>query len=60
ACVKQTASVHPEPGSNSPCWIVFFGLGQVLSTQHKGWLFSLDFFLVVCDIEYQRCLYSQS
>ena len=35
-----------------------FGFSQVLSTQHKGWFFSLDFFLVVCDIEYQLSLLS--
>jgi hypothetical protein len=24
ACVKHTASVHPEPGSNSPWYPLFF------------------------------------
>ncbi|MEG5035770.1 hypothetical protein, partial [Microcoleus sp. AT3-D2] len=39
------ASVHPEPGSNSPCWIVFFGFSQVLSTLAlKAGFFPLTFF----------------
>ena len=34
----------------------FFGYHQVLSTQPLSWFFSLDFFLVICDIEYQLSL----
>ncbi|MEG4272448.1 MULTISPECIES: hypothetical protein, partial [unclassified Microcoleus] len=39
---------------------LFFLARQVLSTQHQGWLFSLDFFLVVCDIKFSSRFYSQS
>ena len=32
ACVKPVASVHPEPGSNSPLFILFFYFFSVIPT----------------------------
>jgi hypothetical protein len=31
ACIKPAASVHPEPGSNSPLYIISFALSGLIS-----------------------------
>ena len=45
ACVKHTASVHPEPGSNSPWYFPFLSVVSRLPLYSvKFFTFRFDFF----------------
>ena len=51
ACIKPAASVHPEPGSNSPSYLCFYCLLDFTSYNHFSaitifatWLVKLQFF----------------
>ncbi|MEG3844398.1 hypothetical protein, partial [Microcoleus sp. herbarium14] len=62
----QTASVHPEPGSNSPCWIVFLApssyLCAILTSLSNSSLFTLTFYFlfVILSISNAYTLYLDS
>ena len=41
ACIRPAASVHPEPGSNSPLYNVLFVPDSIFKTQNRNLLFRL-------------------
>jgi hypothetical protein len=52
ACVKHAASVHPEPGSNSPC--IYFCLIQALAQKLTGSL-PVTLQLLKCRLHGENC-----
>ena len=44
ACIKPAASVHPEPGSNSPYYVLFVVVDELTTSSSRSLLLTSVFF----------------